>query len=184
MTRTLILLLAAMVSGLGQAYAQTVDLAPPSDVMATDVPDDIGGQVSVKWTLSPEDRQLADGTRTIDGYAIYRRVVPTGVGLESGAETAAGPGEMGFSDDFDFEANQPVGSVPYSVSEFLDENCDAGVTYLYAVAATSSKGIYSPLAVAAETVVAELEYLNQGKLWFFIIMMAISIVIVFFVFCR
>ncbi|MCH2152059.1 MAG: hypothetical protein MK089_01820, partial [Phycisphaerales bacterium] len=40
----------------------------------------------------------------------------------------------------------------------------------------------SPLAEAVAPVTAELEYINQGKLWFFIIMMLISIVIIYFVF--
>ena len=182
MTRALVLLLALLVSLPAVARGQAVTLAGPTNVTAADVPDDIGGQIMVKWSLSPEDRPAADGSHPISGYAIYRMVVPTAAGLESGAETAAGSGELGFGDDFDYEANQPVGTVPYSVSQFLDENVEAGVTYLYGIAATASDGSYSPLAEAVAPVTAELEYINQGKLWFFIIMMLISIVIIYFVF--
>ena len=114
---------------------------------------------------------------------IYRKVLPKAAGLESGSETPAGQGyELGFTDDFDYEANQPVGSVPYSVSQFLDENVNAGVTYVYAIAAVGPGDSFSPLAVAVEPVTARMQYINQGKLWFFIIMMVISIVIVYFVF--
>ena len=121
MTRALVLLLALLVSLPSVVRGQAVTLAGPANVSAEDVPDDIGGQVMVKWSLSPDDKLLPDGTRAINGYAIYRKVVPNAMALESGAETAAGTGELGFADDFDYEANQPVGTVPYSVDKFLDE---------------------------------------------------------------
>jgi len=152
MTRALVLLLALLVSLPAVARGQAVTLAGPTDVFAADVPDDIGGQVMVKWSLSPEDKLLPDGTRVINGYVIYRKVVPTAMALESGAETAAGTGELGFSDDFDYEANQPVGTVPYSVNKFLDENVEAGVAYMYGIAATGPGGTYSPVSSAAAAV--------------------------------
>ncbi|MDG2423660.1 MAG: hypothetical protein P8M22_06765 [Phycisphaerales bacterium] len=182
MTRALVLLLALLVSLPSVTRGQVVTLAGPTDVFAEDVPDDIGGQVLVKWSLSSEDHLAADGSRPINGYAIYRKVVPSALALESGAEAAAGPGELGFADDFDYEANQPVGTVPYSVSQFLDENVEPDVAYMYGIAATGPGGTYSPVSSAAAPVIAKMEYINQGKLWFFIIMMIISIVIVYFVF--
>ncbi len=182
MTRALVLLLALLVSLPSVVRGQAVTLAGPTNVSAEDVPDDIGGQVMVKWSLSPDDKLLPDGTRAINGYAIYRKVVPNAMALESGAETAAGTGELGFADDFDYEANQPVGTVPYSVDKFLDENVEAGVAYMYGIAATGPGGTYSPVSNAAAVVFPKMEYINQGKLWFFIIMMVISVVIVYFVF--
>jgi len=182
MTRALVVLLMLLCCTPVVVHAKAVTLAGPSDVVAEDVPDDVGQQVLVKWNLSPEDRVQAGGSRTLNGYAIYRKVVQTSMGLESGAETPAGPGELAFADDFDYEANQPVGTVPYSVSRFLDENVDGGVTYVYAVAATGPGGTYSPLSVADMPVTARMQYINQGKLWFLIIMLIISVVIVFFVF--
>lgn len=163
------------------AHGQAVTLSAPSNVTAKDVPDDVGNQVALEWALSPEDRAAADGSRAITGYAIYRKVVQTGDGLESGAETPSGAGVMAFADDFDYEANQPVGTVPYSVTTFLDENVEGGVSYMYAVAATGPGGTFSPLAVTAMPVVPAMEYINQGKIWFLIIMLLISIVIIFFV---
>ena len=158
------------------AHGQAVTLAAPSNVTAKDVPDDVGNQVALKWDLSPEDHAAADGSRKITGYAIYRKVVQTGDGLESGAETPSGAGVMAFADDFDYEANQPVGTVPYSVTEFLDENVEGDVAYMYAVVATGPGGTFSPLAVTALPVVPAMEYINQGKLWFLIIMLLISVI--------
>ena len=99
MTRALVLLLALLVSLPSVVRGQAVTLAGPTNVSAEDVPDDIGGQVMVKWSLSPDDKLLPDGTRAINGYAIYRKVVPNAMALESGAETAAGTGALGFADE-------------------------------------------------------------------------------------
>ncbi len=183
MIRALVLLLVLLGFQPAMSHGETLSLSGPANVVAEDVPNDVGGQVMVKWSLSPDDRVLKDGSHGVIGYVIYREVLPTAAGLESGPETPAGQGyELGFSDDFDYEANQPVGSVPYSVNQFLDENVDAGMTYVYAVAASGVGNSFSPLAVADKPVVAEMQYLNLGKLWFFIIMMLISIVIIYFVF--
>ncbi|NLI98190.1 hypothetical protein GX441_05970 [bacterium] len=46
-------------------------IRPPSQVVAIDVPNDQGGQIDIKWKLSPDDALL-------DGYAVYR--------LENGKE--------------------------------------------------------------------------------------------------
>ena len=42
-----------------------VAIAPPTDVYASDTPDDGGGVVTIQWQLSPDDAYL-------DGYEIYR----------------------------------------------------------------------------------------------------------------
>ena len=183
MIRALVLLLVLLGIQPAMSHGEVLSLSGPANVVAEDVPDDVGGQVLVKWSLSPDDHVMKDGVHVVTGYVIYREVLPTAAGLESGAETPAGQGyELGFSDNFDYEANQPVGSVPYSVNQFLDENVEAGVTYVYAIAAAGPGDTFSPLAVAAKPVTAKMQFINQGKLWFFIIMMLISIVIIYFVF--
>ncbi len=183
MTRALVLLLVLMGFQPAMSHGQVITLSGPTNVVADDVPNDVGGQILVKWSLSPDDHLMKDGSHKVNGYVIYREVLPTAAGLESGDETPAGQSDqLGFSNDFDYEANQPVGSVPYSVNEFLDENVEAGVTYVYAVAAAGPGSSFSPLAIADKPVTAKMQYLNLGKLWFFIIMMIISIVIIYFVF--
>ena len=183
MIRALVLLLVLLGLQPAMSHGAVHSLAGPANVVAEDVPDDVGGQVLVTWSLSPDDQLMKDGAHGVTGYVIYREVLPTAAGLESGAETPAGQGyELGFSDTFDYEANLPVGSVPYSVSQFLDENVEAGVTYVYAIAAVGPGDTFSPLAIADKPVTAQMQYINQGKLWFFIIMMVISVVIVYFVF--
>jgi len=164
-----------------QSFAAAITLAPPTDVMVEDVPDDIGTQMLVKWAASPDETGDASGPRALSGYAIFRIVAQTGDGLESIGEQAANESEIGFPANFSFEDVQPIGSVSYGRTEFVDENVEAGTSYLYAVAATGPGGTFSPLAVAGMAVTAQMEFFNEGKLWFLIIMLVISLVIIGFV---
>ena len=175
------LLLAAVLAWTTQSFAADITLAPPTDVSVEDVPDDIGTQMLVMWSTSPSEAALVAGKRALAGYAIFRRVAETGDGLESIGEQATGASEIGFPANFDFQAEQPIGSVSYGRTRFVDENVEAGSTYLYAVAATGPGDTFSPLAVAGFAVTAQMEYFNVGKLWFLIIMLMISLVIIGFV---
>ena len=181
MIKAVVLLLAAIAAPMS-SLAAVIDLAPPTDVMASDMPNDVGTQMKVIWDLSPDDvTPRGDAPRRVTGYAIFRKVVPTPLGLESTAEAAADASEVGFPANFDFEYVQPVGSVAYGNSEFVDENVEREMTYLYAVIATGPRGSVSPLAQAETPVTAQMEYFNGGKFWFLIITLAISLVIVLFV---
>jgi len=164
-----------------QSFAATITLAPPTDVVVEDVPDDIGTQMLVKWVASPAEASDAPGTRTLAGYAIFRIVAQTGDGLESIGEQATNASEIGFPANFSFEDVQPVGSVSYGRTQFVDENVESGTAYLYAVAATGPGDTFSPLAVAPAPVTASMQYFNRGKFWFLIIMLIISLVIIGFV---
>jgi hypothetical protein len=182
MKKAVLVLLAMAVLSVNQAFAVTITLAPPTNVSTEDVPDDVGTQVWVRWAASPDDVDPhGSTTRSLLGYAIYRKVDQTGDGLESTAEIATNASELGFAANFDFQGVQPVGSVSYGRTQFLDENVEAGMTYLYAVAATGPSDTFSPLAVAELPVTAAMEFFNRGKLWFLLIMLAISGVIIGFV---
>ncbi len=175
------LVLAVMVAWTTQSFAADITLAPPTDVTVEDVPNDVGTQMLVKWKASLDELNDASGARALEGYAIFRIVAQTGDGLESIGEQAANASEIGFPANFEFGNIQPIGSVSYGRTEFVDENVEAGTSYLYAVAATGSGDTFSPLAVAGMAVTAQMEYFNEGKFWFLIIMLTISFVIIGFV---
>ena len=176
------LLLALAVAWTNPSHAATISLAPPTDVTSEDVPNDIGTQVLVEWVLSVDDHDAPKGeSRALLGYSIYRMVAQTGDGLESIGEAATNASEIGFPANFDFQDVEPIGSVSYGRTQFVDENVEAGITYQYAVAATGLPDAFSPLALAIELVTPDMEYFNIGKLWFLIIMLTISLVIIAFV---
>ena len=181
MKKAVLVLLAMMVPLASQSLAAVITLAPPTDVTVEDVPNDVGTQILVKWNASPDEVAPVSGVRALAGYAIFRMVAQTGEGLESIGEQATNASEIGFSANFDFQAVQPVGSVSYGRTEFVDENVQAGTSYLYAVAATGPGDTFSPLAIAGAPVTAKMQYFNEGKFWFLIIMLTISLVIIGFV---
>jgi hypothetical protein len=182
MKQALVILLVVVTTWTTQSFGVDATLAPPTDVQATDVPNDVGSQVLVTWSSSPDEVEPAEGgARALLGYSIYRELVETGDGLESIGEAATGDSEIGFPANFTLDSVEPIGSVSYGQTSFVDENVGAGGVYLYAIAATGAGGSFSPLAVAALPVTAEMQYFNEGKLWFLIIMLIISGVIIAFV---
>lgn len=46
------------------------ELRPPTELKAFDTPDDGGGELTLTWKLSPDDREILGD---IDGYEIYRK---------------------------------------------------------------------------------------------------------------
>ena len=54
MNKALVFLLAIMTALATQSFAADITLAPPSDVVTADVPDDVGNQILVSWTGSPD----------------------------------------------------------------------------------------------------------------------------------
>ncbi len=181
MMRVVVLLLAALAASVS-SHAAVVDLAPPTDVAAEDVPDDVGTQMEVTWELSPDDVTPAKGkTRRVLDYAVFRKVAPNAGRLESIGQAAADASEIGFPANFDFQDTQPVGSVAYGNTKFVDENVESGFAYLYAVVAVGPGGSVSPLAQASIPTTAQMQYFNEGKFWFLMITLIISLVIVAFV---
>jgi len=174
------LVLAALSVWTTSSFAASVTLAPPTDVSAEDVPNDVGTQVLVTWKASPDERE-GEAARSLEGYAIYRIIAQTGDGLESIGEAGANASELGFPANFDFEDTQPIGSVTYGKTQFVDENVEAGTSYLYGVAATGLGDTFSPLSIASAPVTAKMQWFNGGKFWFLIITGIISIVIIAFV---
>ena len=182
MKQAMVILLALLAALTTRSLGADITLAPPSGVTASDVPNDVGSQILVTWSSSPDEVEPADGgVRALLGYAIYRQVTQTADGLESIGEAGSNQSELGFPANFTFDDVEPIGSVSYGQTTFVDENVNAGGTYLYAVAATGAGGTFSPLAVASLPATAEMQYFNQGKLWFLIIMLIISGVIIAFV---
>ena len=70
--------------------------------------------------------------------------------------------------------------MPYGVTEFVDENGEPDTTYLYGVAAVTENG-QSSVTLASDLVTPRMEWINKGKIWFLIIMLTISGVLIWFV---
>lgn len=154
-------MLACVLAFEAMAYAA---IAPPSNVQTADAPNDVGNQVDVTWSLSPDD----NGKGSVKGYVIYRVAIDSAEGLESTASATSLAG------------SEPIGDVAYGRTDFTDENATAGTMYTYGVAAVNTSGT-SDIAVAALNVTPRMEYINSGKLWFGIIMLTISGVVIWYV---
>ncbi len=85
-------------------------LQPPSNLEASDVPDDRGGCLRLVWRLSPDDVN-----RAISGYIVFR------------AEAADGP-------------YQPVGRTFRGIGTIIDKGLQDGKEYFYRVAAVGAEG--------------------------------------------
>ncbi|MCH2137615.1 MAG: fibronectin type III domain-containing protein [Phycisphaerales bacterium] len=153
MRTLMIATLTACCACVAQVHAQ---VAPPTNVKTADAPNDVGNQVIVTWETSPDD---VDGGVT--SYVVVRSKVDTdeSTPIDEGA----------------------IGDVPYGVTTFIDENATAGTTYWYGVRATGSAG-ESAIAQAEESVTPTMEMINAGKIWFLIIMVTISGVVILYVY--
>ncbi|MCH2132309.1 MAG: hypothetical protein MK116_01035 [Phycisphaerales bacterium] len=183
MTRFLAVLM-AMFFAVTVAYAAAP--APPTDVVATDEPNDVGNQVQLTWKGS------AGGAA---GYMIFRKAVVgdqlSGASqLESVGETATGvtepvnpegPDGAVRIEDLSFADDEPIAAVSGGETSYLDETVEAGTSYMYAVQAVSATNEVSPLAITEKPVTPTWDWINESKLWFLFIMLTISLVVILFV---
>jgi len=129
-------------------------IAPPSDLKATDVPNDAGSALELHWSLSPDD--TADKKpRTVRGYEIYR----------------SKPERSG---------REKIGQVVYGVGEFTDGKCQPGVTYLYDVIAVGAGDAHSAPARIEEPAKAVAQWFDWRKAWFGVILLAVCGAVVLF----
>lgn len=101
-------------SNIASSYA-ALDLVPPlppSDLAASDTPDDGGGSLTLSWTLSPDD---GGGAGDVYGYKIYRRL-----------------------QDSAYASSAPYASVSKGITAYSDPAAAAGVKYYYSAAAFDS----------------------------------------------
>jgi hypothetical protein len=76
--------------------------APPSNLKATDTPNDAGGSLTLTWTLSPDDTSAA--RRTVANYVVLR--APSATGPFAPLDTV--PGQMTTTTDDHARNGRPV----------------------------------------------------------------------------
>lgn len=133
-------------------------LAPPTDVVAKDTPDDAGGSISITWKRSVEDME---GKRGFGGYSILRGTSPEGP-FEVIGETSGGGDE----------ANNEY-------KTYLDNNAVDGVKYYYVIEAKMGDSVAK--SAASKAVMASQQWFNFGLTNMFIATVFLISAILFYI---
>ena len=131
-----------------QQILQAAAPAPPADVTVEDRPNDAGNGLIVHWKLSPDDKPEAK-PKPVVRYEISRSPA----------------GEKKF---------ELAGEVTYGHTEFIDPEVEPGQAYLYRVSAVSPQDEKSAPAVAAEAVKPVMQYFNETRAWFGILLLIVG----------
>ncbi|MFN0198794.1 MAG: DUF6754 domain-containing protein [Planctomycetaceae bacterium] len=129
--------------------------APPSQVMATDAPNDIGKSLVVSWKLSPDDVDGAIPRRVIR-YEIQRRTSPN-------------------------EEFKPIGEQTYLKSKFADSQCDPESSYWYRVAAIGADGTASDFIETPTPTRPTVQFINTSRLWFGLELLVVCSAVLFYI---
>jgi hypothetical protein len=138
----------------GSQDRAATSIAPPVDMRATDVPNDAGTALKLRWSLSPDDTPDRK-PRVVRGYEVYRSQ-PDGTGHDK------------------------IGQVAYGVDEFTDGKCEPGVAYSYDVVAVGAGDAKSAPARLAEPAKAVAQWFDRRKTWFGVILLAVCGAVVLF----
>ncbi|MDP7008366.1 MAG: fibronectin type III domain-containing protein [Phycisphaerales bacterium] len=171
---TIPLLAIATMTLASSAFAKGDAPAPPSNVVAIDVPDDAGEAIAVSWALSPNDifgtletdTQEPNPDLVVSVYSIERR-------------TDAAKGGMAISEE-DQSWRQISESAAGEVS-FTDRKVQRGWTYSYRVSAVDIQGEASTWADCREAVVPVMQAFNMSKAWLAIFMLMFGGLIAYFI---
>ncbi len=128
------------------------ELAPPTNVDASDSPNDQGGSITITWHRSIDD--VAGGVH-VKGYVVLRSESPTG----------------------EFEL---ISSVPPLSERYLDTSVADGVDYYYKVGVTGDEETF--LSQATGPVVSRQQWFNRRKVNLLFIALILIIAIVLYVF--
>lgn len=129
------------------SVAQEAAIAPPSNLSASDRPNDVGTAIVLKWRLSPDDR--SDKTpRLVKGYEIAR-----------------------FTDGQ--SEHEVVGEAPYGIDRFVDQQCVPGGLYRYEIVALGPRGERSPPLALPKPIRAVRQWLDRSRGWFGVIVLIV-----------
>jgi len=137
-----------------------LELAPPTEVKANDVPNDAikkgRGAIIITWT-APED------TTNLKGYHVWRQAMPDG--------------------DFEKITKKPLKS---SNSDYLDKTATGGQSYVYQVAsvggegASGAPGVAEVVSVASKPAIAQGNWYNTKKSYLLLTIIVFSIISLYY----
>lgn len=136
------------------ARAQDAALAAPTGLKAVDHPNDVGTSVDLTWTLSVDDNARAQ-PRVVNGYEIYRSLV-------------------------DGDEREMVGEVPYGVEKFTDQQCTAGVPYLFEIISVGTGEQRSEPARLAKPITPIRQWIDRSRAWFGVIVVLVCGAVILF----
>ncbi len=125
---------------------------PPSDVSASDNPNDAGGSIAIRWKLSQDDGAGADN---VTGYEVLR------------------------SSDI-YGAYRSIGFASAGSETLIDHSAEDGSDYYYKVKAISVSGSFSE-SLPSNPASSSPQWINLGKANVFIIALIISVAIIYFI---
>ncbi|MGI9014035.1 MAG: DUF6754 domain-containing protein [Phycisphaerales bacterium] len=131
--------------------------APPTDLVASDKPNDNGDAIDLEWTLSPDDN-ASISPRRVSNYVIYRREAEQ-------AETA-------------FTA---LSDTTYESNTFTDSGAKHGVEYVYRVTARAPNGVESTPSNSTAPFAAVRQFFDASKAWMGIILMLVGGSVIYFI---
>ncbi|MBC8523549.1 hypothetical protein H8D29_06440 [PVC group bacterium] len=169
---TLYILLFALFAVAEGAVSQTP--APPTQVVATDTPDDAGQSVDIEWVLSTNDifnsldadTESADPELIVASYNIERKTIE-----------AKDDGKITEED----QVWRKISEAPAGEATFTDRTVELGWSYLYRLNAVDNQGDASTWADSDKPVTPTMQWFNESKVWLAIFMFVFCSLVAYFV---
>lgn len=130
--------------------------APVSEVVAKDVPNDVGKKIAVSWQLSPDDTVESD-PRQVIGYLLERQ------------------------SDFD-NGWVTLAKLDYGTASFPDERAKPGRSYQYRVTVLGAHGGIGPTVQSDSFVLAQQQWFDGNRGWFAVLLTLICTSVIGFIF--
>lgn len=162
------------VSALGQEWRAGQSPMPPSNLVATDTPDDAGNAVDLTWSLSLSDifnPLNTDGAKTDPELIVASYVV------ERITDTAKAKAEINEDD----QVWRQVSEEAAGSTNWTDRTAERGWTYRYRIAAVDNQGEYSPWSTIDTPVGPTMQLFNGSKTWLAIFMITFCGLVAYFV---
>ena len=131
--------------------AEAAPPAPPTDVIAKDIPNDKGGAVSISWGRSADD---GAGANNVTGYEILR--------------SASADGEY-----------EHIGNTAPGTIQFSDSDTENGVPYFYRIKAISLSGM--SLSLPSNPGISRVQWFDFSRLTLFLLVVIIGFAIFYFI---
>lgn len=131
--------------------AQLIPPAPPTGVVARDIPNDKGGAITIGWEMSADD---GAGAGNVTGYEILR------------STSEGGPYDT-------------IGTAAPGATQFSDSDTENKVEYFYKIMAISPAG--TSLSLPSSPVFSKVQFFDFSRLTLFLLVVIIGFAIFYFI---